>query len=97
MKLSLGDLNLILNLIKSKVVIFQKSDGSHLNNIGLDEAVIEAVDDFKYLGFYFNCNFRDNKDVEIRLNGFCRKSYSVYRNFNTLSIQAVFISIIFHS
>ena len=85
LRVGLANLKLILNKDKSLCMFFNSSS-PNINEIKLGEDTLSVVESYKYLGHHVSYNFSDATDVNFRLNTFCGKFNSVFRNFNGVSL-----------
>ena len=85
LKSGLDGLNMILNVSKSKCMMFSKTGVKDQGNIILGDDVFEIVDTFKFLGHYITSKLTDTKDIQIKLNSFYGKCHSLHRNFCNLN------------
>lgn len=81
--------NLLINQDKSKCMIFSKLNKFNVNSISLNGDRLEVVKCFKYLGHFISFDFKDSKDVELRLNNFYASFNSVFRDFKVLNKDAL--------
>ena len=86
----MNDLGLIINIKKSKIMRFSKSNRNLPAEQKLGADIFEYCEVYKYLGFHITYNLNDNIDIEKRLKDFYSKFYSIKSNFSNLN-EEIFI------
>ena len=89
-KIRIENLELKINIKKTKCIIFYKSEikeSKNNNLIKLQDNEFEVVSSIKYLGNIINFNLDDRFDVELKLNSFYKSFYSILSNFSNVNIE----------
>ena len=82
-------LKLKMNRSKSKCIVFEQGSSFKFKDITLMGDIFEVVESYKYLGHLIQRQLHDIDDIKYRLNIFYGKFNSVYRNFNSVSIETL--------
>ena len=86
----LNNLNLKININKSKVMLFYKGN-SHgdRSHVSLNGTRFDVVKQFKYLGNIISHDLDDEYDVKYKLNNFYSSFNSTIRSFNGIGLDAM--------
>ena len=84
LKNELLDLNLRINTIKSKILVFNKRKKEQRSKISLANEEFEVVHSYKYLGHILSYNLDETEDISFRLKSFYGKFFSIKKNFSYL-------------
>ena len=86
----LDKLELIINVKKSKILIFTK-EKCILNKtfIDIESSSFEVVNNFNFLGHILYFNLNDDKDILNKLNKFYISFNCMYRNFSKVNIETM--------